>query len=87
MGLGGYVAGLVAILGVCICVLVVFLAARLISRVLGKVGMTIVVRVLGLVLTAMAVQFIIVGVSGATLGIIRGSAAHPYPAALPAVKR
>jgi hypothetical protein len=27
----------------------------------------------------MAVQFLIVGISGATLGVIRGSAAHPYP--------
>jgi multiple antibiotic resistance protein len=79
IGVMGYAAGLAAILGVCVCVLIAFLASRLISRVLGKIGMTIVVRVLGLVLTAMAVQFIIVGVSGATLGIIRGSAAHPYP--------
>jgi hypothetical protein len=29
----------------------------------------------------MAVQFLIVGISGATLGVIRGSAAHPYPSA------
>jgi multiple antibiotic resistance protein len=79
LGWQGYAAGLAAIFAVCLCVLVTFLASRLISRVLGKIGMTIVVRVLGLVLTAMAVQFIIVGVSGATLGIVRGSAAHPYP--------
>jgi hypothetical protein len=31
------------------------------------------------VLTAMAVQFIIVGVSGATEGLVRASAATPYP--------
>jgi multiple antibiotic resistance protein len=80
LGIGGYLAGIAGIFGVCACVFAAFSAARLISRALGKIGMTIVVRVLGLVLTAMAVQFIIVGVSGATLGIIRGSAAHPYPA-------
>jgi multiple antibiotic resistance protein len=39
------------------------------------------VRVLGLILTAMAVQFLIVGISDATRGVIRGSAVHPYPSA------
>jgi multiple antibiotic resistance protein len=81
MGVEGVVAGIAAIVAVCICVLAAFLAANAISRVLGKIGMTIVVRVLGLILTAMAVQFLIVGISGATLGVIRGSAAHPYPSA------
>jgi multiple antibiotic resistance protein len=81
MGVEGLVAGIVAIFAVCVCVLAAFLAANAISRVLGKIGMTIVVRVLGLILTAMAVQFLIVGISGATLGVIRGSAAHPYPSA------
>jgi multiple antibiotic resistance protein len=81
IGVGGMVAGVLAIVAVCVCVLGAFLAANAISRVLGKIGMTIVVRVLGLILTAMAVQFLIVGVSGATLGVIRGSAAHPYPSA------
>ncbi len=79
IGWGGVGAGLLAILAVSLCVLLAFLLSGLISKVLGKVGMTIVVRLLGLILTAMAVQFIIVGVSGATLGIVRGSAAHPYP--------
>jgi len=81
IGVEGLVAGVVAIVAVCICVLAAFLAANAISRVLGKIGMTIVVRVLGLILTAMAVQFLIVGVSDATRGVIRGSAAHPYPSA------
>jgi multiple antibiotic resistance protein len=79
IGVEGMIAGVLAIVAVCVCVLAAFLAANAISRVLGKIGMTIVVRVLGLILTAMAVQFLIVGVSGATLGVIRGSAAHPYP--------
>jgi multiple antibiotic resistance protein len=81
IGVEGMVAGALAIVAVCICVLAAFLAANAISRALGKIGMTIVVRVLGLILTAMAVQFLIVGVSGATLGVIRGSAAHPYASA------
>jgi multiple antibiotic resistance protein len=81
MGVEGLVAGVVAIFAVCVCVLAAFLAANAISRVLGKIGMTIVVRVLGLILTAMAVQFLIVGISDATRGVIRGSAVHPYPSA------
>jgi multiple antibiotic resistance protein len=81
IGAEGMIAGVLAIVAVCVCVLAAFLAANVISRVLGKIGMTIVVRVLGLILTAMAVQFLIVGVSGATLGVIRGSVAHPYPSA------
>jgi len=40
--------------------------------------MTIVVRVLGLVLCAMAVQFVIVGLADATGGIIKAATAHPY---------
>ena len=71
-------AGLAAIAAVSLSVLMAFLATGLISRLLGKTGMMIVVRVLGLVLCAMAVQFIIVGLSGATVGFIRGSAVHPW---------
>jgi multiple antibiotic resistance protein len=78
IGLEGQIAGIIAILAVCLCVLAAFLASGLISKALGKVGMTIVVRVLGLILTAMAVQFLIVGVAGATMGVVRGSVAHPY---------
>ena len=81
LGWAGYGAGLVGIGAAAVSVFLAFAASRLIARALGKVGMTIVVRVLGLVLTAMAVQFIIVGVSGATQGIIRASVTTPYPAA------
>jgi multiple antibiotic resistance protein len=71
-------AGLAAIIAVSISVLATFLLSGVIGKVLGKTGMMIVVRVLGLVLCAMAVQFIIVGLSGATVGLIRGSAVHPW---------
>ena len=40
--------------------------------------MTIVVRVLGLILCAMAVQFIIVGIGGSTQGLVRADAVSPY---------
>jgi multiple antibiotic resistance protein len=67
---------------VSVTILLAFLAAEPISRLLGKVGMMIVVRVLGLILAALAVQFILVGFSDATAGIIKRSAANPYPAAI-----
>ena len=72
------IAGLGAIAAVSLSVLAAFLASGWIARLLGKTGMMIVVRVLGLILCAMAVQFIIVGLSGATVGFIRGSAVHPW---------
>jgi multiple antibiotic resistance protein len=55
-----------------------FLATPLLSRILGKIGMTIIVRVLGLILCAMAVQFILAGLADSTLGIIDPKAASPY---------
>ncbi|MBE7218958.1 MAG: MarC family protein [Caulobacteraceae bacterium] len=76
-GMGAGVAAIAAISLVC---LLVFMASGAISRVLGKVGSMIVVRVLGLILTALAIQFIITGVSDTTAGIIRRSVANPYPA-------
>ena len=78
-GWQGTAAGITAIFGVSVTVFIAFFLSGMISRALGKVGMTIVVRVLGLILCALAVQFIIVGLAGATVGFIRGSAAHPYP--------
>jgi multiple antibiotic resistance protein len=52
-----------------------------ISRLLGRIGLTIIVRVLGLILCAMAVQFIIVGVSDvARGGIIKSDVLAPYAA-------
>ena len=82
-GLAGMGAGAASILAISLICLLVFLASGVISRLLGKVGAMIVVRVLGLILTALAVQFIIVGVSDTTAGIIRRSVANPYPAAAP----
>ena len=40
--------------------------------------MSIVVRVLGLILCALAIQFIIIGLSEATQGFITTGAAAPY---------
>jgi len=51
-----------------------------ISRVLGDVGMAIVVRVLGLILCALAIQFILAGLSEAIPGMFAGAVTSPYPA-------
>ena len=50
----------------------------LISRLLGRIGLTIVVRVLGLILCALAVQFVLIGVGDATRGLVRQDAKAPY---------
>jgi len=62
-------------------ILVSFSLTGLITRALGRVGMIVVIRVLGLILCAMAVQIIIIGVAASTHDLIRHDTAAPYPAA------
>ena len=62
-GAVGYASGVAVILAIAILTWLCFWATPLISRILGRVGMSIVVRVLGLILCALAVQFVIGGVS------------------------
>ena len=71
-------AGLAAIAAVSAATFVTFVFTPLISRALGRIGMTIMVRVSGLILCALAIQFMIVGVSDATSGVIRQNVAVPY---------
>ena len=77
-GLTGAATGVAVIAAIALATLLSFLATPLITRLLGKIGLTIVVRVLGLILCAMAVQFILAGFSEATRGFIRHDAAVPY---------
>jgi len=79
LGWIGEVAGVGALLGISVSILASFWFAGLITRMLGHTGTIIVVRVLGLILCALAVQFIIVGVAESTIGLLRPSAAMPYP--------
>jgi multiple antibiotic resistance protein len=79
IGPAGYGAGVVAILAACFAVFACFAATGPISRVLGEVGMSIVVRVLGLILCALAIQFILMGLSEALPGMISGAVTTPYP--------
>ena len=74
----GDAVGIGALFAVSLVTMVCFWATPLISRVLGRIGMTIIVRVLGLILCAMAVQFIIAGVAETTSNLIQPSAATPY---------
>jgi len=77
-GLYGAGLGVGAIAAVCTALLLTFWLAGPISRRLGRIGTAVVVRVLGLVLCALAVQFLIVGLSEATVGWIDPGAALPY---------
>ena len=49
------------------------------SRILGEVGMAIIVRVLGLILCALAIQFILMGLGEALPGMISSGVTTPYP--------
>jgi multiple antibiotic resistance protein len=62
-GLVGLGVGVGVIVAVCVSLVLCFWATPFFTRVLGRIGMAIVVRILGLILCAMAVQFIIGGVS------------------------
>lgn len=77
-GLLAKAVGVGAIVAVSAATLLAFLLSGVLTRLLGKTGMVVVIRVLGLVLCAMAIQFILVGLSGATVGLVRGSAVHPW---------
>jgi multiple antibiotic resistance protein len=66
------------IVAVAFLTFVSFWATPLISRILGQIGMTIIVRVLGLILCAMAIQFMLAGLADATHGFILRDAAFPY---------
>jgi multiple antibiotic resistance protein len=77
-GLPGAALGIGAIAAVSAATLASFLATPLIGKLLGKIGLSIIVRVLGLILCAMAVQFLLAGIADSTHGIIRPEAAWPY---------
>jgi multiple antibiotic resistance protein len=77
-GATGTLVGIAVIFGVCLLVIAAFWLTTLISRALGRIGMVIVVRVLGLILCAMAIQFMLTGLEGSTIALIRKDTASPY---------
>jgi multiple antibiotic resistance protein len=80
IGPTGTVAALVAIAAACVVSFVSFALTGPISRILGDVGLAIVVRVLGLILCALAIQFILMGLGEAIPGMISSGVTTPYPA-------
>lgn len=77
-GMKGAFIGVGVIGAVAAATLAAFLATPVITKMLGRIGLTIVVRVLGLILCALAVQFILAGFAESTTGVIRPGVAHPY---------
>lgn len=79
LGYAGTVAGMLAIGAAAFATFVTFSATAPISRVLGDVGMAIIVRVLGLILCALAIQFILAGLGEALPGMFASGVTTPYP--------
>ena len=80
IGAAGTVASLIAIAAAAGVSFVSFALTGPISRILGEVGLSIIVRVLGLILCALAIQFILMGLGEALPGMFAGSVTTPYPA-------
>ena len=74
----GLAIGMGVISIIALATMLSFWASPLISRLLGKIGLTIVVRVLGLILCAMAVQFVLIGIADSTHGVILKATSAPY---------
>jgi multiple antibiotic resistance protein len=77
-GIEGAALGVGVIAAVSAATLLSFLATPILGRILGKIGLSIIVRVLGLILCALAVQFLLGGIADSTVGLIRPEAAAPY---------
>jgi multiple antibiotic resistance protein len=81
LGYAGTMGSLAAIAAACAVSFVCFALTGSLSRLLGEVGMAIIVKVLGLILCALAIQFILLGLGEAIPGMISGAVTTPYPAA------
>ena len=67
-GAAGYFAVMGVLLAIFALTFVMFLGSSTIERLLGKTGITVVTRLLGMLLAALAVQFVLDGLRGFGLG-------------------
>lgn len=79
LGAVGTAYSMAAIAAACAVSFVCFSMTGWLSRILGEVGMAIIVRVLGLILCALAIQFILMGLGEALPGMISTGVTTPYP--------
>ncbi|WP_292039675.1 MULTISPECIES: MarC family protein [unclassified Brevundimonas] len=79
LGPVGTMASVVAIGAAAFVSFICFSMTGWLSRILGEVGMAIIVRVLGLILCALAIQFILMGLGEALPGMISTGVTTPYP--------
>lgn len=79
IGPAGFAASVAAIAAAGAVSFLCFALTGPISRILGDVGMAIVVKVLGLILCALAIQFVLMGLSEALPGMIASGVTTPYP--------
>ena len=77
LGTAGTFAGLAAIAAAGLATFLCFALAGPINRLLGEVGMSIIVRVLGLILVALGIQFILGGLGEALPGMFASSVVAP----------
>ena len=80
LGFLGDAIGVGVIAAIALSIVATFWFTGLITRALGRVGTIIVIRVLGLILCALAVQFMLAGIADSTVGVMGPTAATPYPA-------
>jgi multiple antibiotic resistance protein len=74
----GWALGVAVIGAICLMIVAAFWFTDVISRALGRVGAAVVIRVLGLILCAMAVQFMLIGLRDSTVNLVRRDTAAPY---------
>jgi len=72
-GGAGHLAAIAAVLAVCVCIWVILTLATPISNLLGQTGMNVATRFMGLILAAVAVEF----VTGGLQELFPGWAARP----------
>ena len=79
LGATGTVASMVAIAAACFVSFIFFALTGPLSRILPEIFLAVVVRVLGLILCALAIQFILMGLGEALPGMISSGVTTPYP--------